>query len=95
MMSNVEHYEIGELTATVSADVSLAANARLYLLKANNGTSADFVDVGIPPTNGSVVNTMIAINGVTADGINLNSPISINAALPAITSSQVIDKTHI
>lgn len=87
MMSNVEHYEIGELTATVSADVSLAANARLYLVKANNGTSADFVDVGIPPTNGSVVNTMIAINGVTADRINLNSPISINAALPAITSS--------
>ena len=67
MMSNVTHYEIGELTATVSADVGLAANARLYLVKANNGTSADFIDVGIPPTNGSVVNTMIAIGGVTAD----------------------------
>tara|TARA_Y100000114_G_scaffold142570_1_gene149288 strand:+ start:289 stop:1527 length:1239 start_codon:yes stop_codon:yes gene_type:complete len=70
MMANVEHYEIGELTATVSADVGLAANARLYLVKANNGTSSDFIDVGIPPTNGSVVNTMIAIGGVTGDRVN-------------------------
>lgn len=87
MMANVTHYEIGELTTTVSADVGLAANARLYLAKGNAGTSADFIDVGIPPTNGSVVNTMIAIGGVTADRINLNSPISINGAIPAITSS--------
>jgi len=71
MMANVTHYEIGELTTTVSADVSLAANARLYLAKGNAGTSADFIDVGIPPTNGSVVNTMIAIGGVTADRLNL------------------------
>ena len=71
MMSNVKHYEIGELTATVSADAGLAGNARLYLAKANAGTSSDFIDVGIPPTNGSVVNTMIAIGGVTADRLNL------------------------
>lgn len=71
MMANVTHYEIGELTATVSADSGLAANARLYLVKANAGTSSDFIDVGIPPTNGSVVNTMIAIGGVTADRLNL------------------------
>ena len=71
MMANVTHYEIGELTTTVSADVGLAANARLYLAKGNAGTSADFIDVGIPPTNGSVVNTMIAIGGVTADRLNL------------------------
>jgi len=70
MMSNVTHYEIGELTATVSADVGLASNARLYLNIANNNTDADFVDVGIPPTNGSVVNTMIAISGVTGDRVN-------------------------
>lgn len=70
MMSNVTHYEIGELTATVSADVGLASNARLYLNVANNNTDADFVDVGIPPTNGSVVNTMIAISGVTGDRVN-------------------------
>ena len=70
LMSNATHYEIGELVATVSADVGLAANARLYLNKSNNNTPADFVDVGIPPTNGSVVNTMIAIGGVTADRVN-------------------------
>jgi len=71
MMANVTHYEIGELTATVTADAGLAGNARLYLVKANAGTSADFIDVGIPPTNGSVVNTMIAVGGVTADRLNL------------------------
>ncbi len=70
MMSNVTHYEIGELVATVSADVGLAGNARLYLNKSNNQSAADFIDVGIPPTNGSVVNTMIAIGGVTADRVN-------------------------
>lgn len=70
MMSNVTHYEIGELVATVSAASGLASNARLYLNKSNNNTSADFIDVGIPPTNGSVVNTMIAIGGVTADRVN-------------------------
>tara|TARA_Y100001937_G_scaffold108410_1_gene152073 strand:- start:2932 stop:4131 length:1200 start_codon:yes stop_codon:yes gene_type:complete len=71
MMANVAHYEIGELTATVTADSGLAGNARLYLVKSNAGTSADFIDVGIPPTNGSVVNTMIAVGGVTADRLNL------------------------
>ena len=70
MMSNATHYEIGELVATVSADVGLSANSRLYLNKSNNNTPADFVDVGIPPTNGSVVNTMIAIGGVTSDRVN-------------------------
>lgn len=70
MMSNVTHYEIGELVATVSADVGLTGNARLYLNKSNNQSEADFIDVGIPPTNGSVVNTMIAVGGVTADRVN-------------------------
>ena len=70
MMSNVTHYEIGELVATVSADVGLAGNARLYLNKSNNQSAADFIDVGIPPTNGSVVNTMIAVGGVTGDRVN-------------------------
>ena len=78
MMSNVEHYKIGELAATVSSDVGLAANARLYLVKANL-TSADFVDVGIPPTNGSVVNTMIAIKVLLLiDKLNLAMEITSN-----------------
>lgn len=71
LTSNVTHYEIGELAATVSGSGTiLDANARLYLNIANNDTMADFIDVGIPPTNGSVVNTMIAINGITHDRLN-------------------------
>ena len=70
LMSNVTHYEIGELVVTTTADSGTAANARLYLNKSNNNTPADFIDVGIPPTNGSVVNTMIAIGGVTGDRVN-------------------------
>ena len=70
LMSNVTHYEIGELVVTTTADSGTAANARLYLNKSNNNTPADFIDVGIPPTNGSVVNTMIAIGGVTSDRVN-------------------------
>jgi len=70
LMSNAHTYEIGELATTVSAS-GTAANARLYLVTANNRTAADFIDVGIPPTNGSIVNTMIAINGITTDRVNL------------------------
>ena len=77
MMANVSHYEMGELAATVSNDGgTLEANARLYLCTGNAegasavGSTPDFRDVGIPPTNGSVVNTMIAIGGVTSDRMN-------------------------
>ena len=70
LMANASTYEIGELATTVSSG-ALASNARLYLVTANNRTAADFIDVGIPPTNGSIVNTMIAINGITTDRVNL------------------------
>tara|TARA_B100000780_G_C21117935_1_gene452486 strand:- start:1517 stop:2767 length:1251 start_codon:yes stop_codon:yes gene_type:complete len=72
MMANAPSYEIGELATTVTAGAA-ASNARLYLVTANNRTAADFIDVGIPPTNGSVVNTMIAISGITSDRVNLKS----------------------
>ncbi len=67
-------YEIGELTATVSAAGGLSSNARLYLIAANNDTMADVVDVGIPPTNGSVTNAMIALKGVTIDRMEFAKP---------------------
>ena len=67
MMANLDHYEIGELASTVSAAGGLAANARVYLRSGNTNTNADFIDVGIPPTNGSVSNTMIQQH-ITADG---------------------------
>lgn len=70
LAANVATYEIGELTATVSAAGGLASNGRLYLITANNGTMADVVDVGIPPTNGSVTNTMIAVKGITIDRVD-------------------------
>jgi len=69
LTGNVASYEIGELVATVSASGALSGNARLYLNVANNGTMADFIDVGIPPTNGSVTNTMLATTSITADRI--------------------------
>src|SRR5210317_458681 len=40
LAANVTTYEIGELTATVSAAGGLASNGRLYLITANNGTMA-------------------------------------------------------
>ena len=74
LAANVGSYEIGELTATVSAAGALASNARLYLITANNDTMADVVDVGIPPTNGSVTNTMIASKGITIDRMEFAKP---------------------
>ena len=74
LAANVGSYEIGELTATVSAAGALASNARLYLITANNDTMADVIDVGIPPTNGSVTNTMIALKGVTIDRMEFAKP---------------------
>ena len=59
LAANVTHYEIGELVATVSADGALASNARLYLSKGNTNSMTDFIDVGIPPKNGSVTAPMI------------------------------------
>ena len=70
LTANVASYEIGELVATVSASPGIASNARLYLSIANNSSMVDMIDVGIPPTNGSIVNTMIAIGGVTGDRTN-------------------------
>jgi len=70
MMANLDHYEIGELASTVSADGGLAANARVYLRSGNTNTNADFIDLGIPPTNGSIVNTMVGVGAVTGDRLN-------------------------
>ena len=70
LAGNIASYEIGELVATPSSSGALSANARLYLISANNGTMADVVDVGIPPTNGSITNTMLGLNSISLDRIN-------------------------
>ncbi len=72
MMSNVSHYDIGELVATVSENGTLASNSRVYLKTSNNSNDASFFDIGTPGT-GQVVNTMIAISGVTSDRVNLTT----------------------
>jgi len=70
LMSNISHYDIGELIATVSENGTLAANSRVYLKTSNNTNDASIFDIGTPGT-GQVVNTMIAIGGVTSDRTNL------------------------
>jgi len=70
LMSNVSHYDIGELIATVSENGTLAANSRVYLKTSNNSNDAAIFDIGTPGT-GQVVNTMIAFSGVTSDRVNL------------------------
>lgn len=70
LTANIASYEIGELVATPSASGALSANARLYLISANNGTMADVVDVGIPPTNGSIQNTMLGVGSVDLGRVN-------------------------
>lgn len=69
LAANIASYEIGELVATPSDSGALSGNARLYLISANNGTMSDVVDVGIPPTNGSVTNVMLQLTSITADRI--------------------------
>lgn len=69
LAANITHYEIGELVATPSAAGALSSNARLYMITSNSATMASVKDIGIPPTNGSVTNTMLATNSITADRI--------------------------
>ena len=81
LMNKMQHYEVGELISTVSAaGGATTSNGRLYM-KLSNGTSAtNIIDVGIPPTNGSISNTMVdlhhttpgvtKISGITGDRLN-------------------------
>lgn len=77
LSTNAHTYEIGE-TVSVANATSLA-NARLYLAAAASAGTAKFVDVGIPPTNGSVTNVMISLgtggagSGITEDRMNVFS----------------------
>jgi microcystin-dependent protein len=69
LAANIASYEIGELVATPSASGALSANARLYLITDNSGAMTGVKDMGIPPTNGSVTNTMLQLSSITADRI--------------------------
>jgi microcystin-dependent protein len=67
LTGNIASYEIGELVATPSDSGALSGNARLYLKTGNATNMTDLIDVGIPPTNGSITNTMIALGSISAD----------------------------
>lgn len=67
LAGNIASYEVGELVATPSASGALSGNARLYLKTGNASNMTDIVDVGIPPTNASVTNVMLAFDSITAD----------------------------
>jgi len=69
LAGNIASYEIGEIVATPSASGSLSGNARLYMVTSNSGSMTGVVDVGIPPTNGSVTNAMLADSSITYDKI--------------------------
>jgi len=89
LKSNAITYELGEIVSVANNDST--ANARLYLAAANSAGTAKFIDVGIPPTNGSVTNVMIGLgtggqgSGVTPDRMNVtsvfNTGISTNVTL--------------
>ena len=92
MMANIQHYDIGELSATVSENGTLAANSRVYLKIANANVDASFIDIGKPPPL-SVVSTMIAVAGVNSDRVNLTSGgvATANLKVTSATSTGGID----
>ena len=76
LTANANFYEIGELVSTSNNDSS--ANSRLYLATSNAAGAAKFVDVGVPPNDASISNTMIslatsAIGGISTDRMNVTS----------------------
>ena len=76
LTANANFYEIGELVSTSNNDSS--ANSRLYLATSNATGIAKFIDVGVPPDDGSISNTMIslatsAIGGISTDRMNVTS----------------------
>ena len=60
LTANANFYEIGELVSTAN-DAALA-NSRLYLAATNASGMAKFVDVGVPPTNGSKLLKLVKSN---------------------------------
>ena len=76
LTANANFYEVGELVSTANRDAS--ANSRLYLAATNATGMAKFVDVGVPPNDASISNTMIslatsAIGGISTDRMNVTS----------------------
>jgi len=76
LQTNAHTYEIGETVSVANATAT--ANSRLYLTVSTTSGGARFKDVGIPPENGSISNTMIslatsAVGGISSDRMNVTS----------------------
>ena len=76
LTANADFYEIGELVST--SNHASAANSRLYLATSNASGAGKFIDVGVPPNDGSISNTMLslatsAIGGISTDRMNVTS----------------------
>ena len=76
LKTNAHTYEIGETVSVANATAT--ANSRLYLTVSTAAGGARFRDVGIPPTNGSISNTMISlatsdVGGISTDRMNVTS----------------------
>ena len=76
--ANIGSYQIGELM--VSLDSS---NVRLMVKGANS--AAEFIDVGIPPTNGSITPAMFADSAVTTAKINDRNVSNVKITADSIT----------
>ena len=78
LMNKMQHYEVGELISTVSAaGGATTSNGRLYMKLSNGTASEHIIDVGIPPTNGSITNAMVQVKtsntrGITGDRLNFS-----------------------
>ena len=92
LMSNISHYDIGELIVTVSENGTLASNSRVYLKTSNASADAAILDIGKPPPL-SVVSSMIAVAGVNSDRVNLTSGgvATANLKVTSATSTGGID----
>ena len=76
LSTNAHTYEIGETVAVANATAT--ANSRLYLTVSTAAGGNRFRDVGVPPNDGSISNTMIslatsAIGGISTDRMNVSS----------------------
>ncbi len=76
--ANIGTYQIGELMVNLDS-----SNVRLMVKGANS--ASNFVDVGIPPTNGSLTSAMFGDNAVTTAKINNRNVSNVKITADSIT----------
>ena len=76
--ANISTYQIGELMINLDS-----SNVRLMVKGANS--ASNFIDVGIPPTNGSITPAMFADSAVTTAKINDRNVSNVKITADSIT----------